>query len=78
MYCFDCLLGDRPATAVAVCRQCGAGVCAEHARVKGVSVERLAAMGMATSHKAAREITCPTCAAARESAVAETARFKVT
>ncbi|MFE0632660.1 DUF2180 family protein [Streptomyces sp. NPDC058864] len=61
MDCFDCAQGSRRTTAIAVCHQCGAGLCEAHAHVGTVVIERLATMGKTTSQQPAREIACRPC-----------------
>jgi hypothetical protein len=69
MNCFDCAaLGD-VTTAVAVCADCGAAVCAAHAHVtprwltSTMVINRIVAV-----EPPARTIRCPVCQAARDAA----------
>ncbi|MGW3625244.1 DUF2180 family protein [Streptomyces sp. NPDC000880] len=64
MNCYDCHAADRSVTAVAICGSCGAALCADHARSTPQTVHRVNGMGVATLPRAARRITCFTCARA--------------
>nr|WP_024127042.1 DUF2180 family protein [Streptomyces sp. F8]AHE39763.1 Hypothetical protein pFRL5_100c [Streptomyces sp. F8] len=68
MHCYDCQTTHHgPVPAVAVCRQCGAAVCADHARTAQETLHRAVGMGVSTLPKAARRITCTTCRTAETS-----------
>ncbi|MBX9399253.1 DUF2180 family protein [Streptomyces sp. TRM72054] len=61
MWCYDCLAQDRTTTASAVCRSCGAAVCAEHVREERKEVRQLVGMGKATHDAPARNLLCEMC-----------------
>lgn len=70
MHCLDCLIDGDEGDAVAVCHCCGAGVCGQHAAVLSVHLVRLGAiLREERVDPAAREVLCPTCLAARQSAL---------
>jgi hypothetical protein len=65
MECLDCALKHAVTTAVAVCVDCGAGVCVRHAQVS--AHHRVVSVGLggtAAVEPAAREVRCDTCHAA--------------
>ena len=62
MNCFDHALEDQLEPAVAVCSNCGAGLCRQHAQVSEHDVEQ-ASVGP-SSPDLARLIRCSTCAKA--------------
>ncbi|MGW8378003.1 DUF2180 family protein [Streptomyces sp. ODS28] len=61
MDCYDCLADRRTATAVCVCAQCGAGLCADHVRAGTREVHGTASPGRVTHGLAARRLLCGTC-----------------
>ncbi|MET8471785.1 DUF2180 family protein [Streptomyces sp. NPDC004856] len=61
MNCYDCAMEEKVATAVAVCRRCGAGVCVTHAHVTRGAIHRAAGTGLSESHAQARHIACGVC-----------------
>lgn len=69
MNCFDCADADRLAPAVAVCQDCGAAVCVDHARsydhhlTRTVTIDRVIVV-----EPPARLIRCAVCAAAHDAA----------
>ncbi|WP_024755170.1 DUF2180 family protein [Streptomyces exfoliatus] len=68
MNCYDCAQKGKTVPATAVCRHCGAAVCAEHAHV--VTAEQIthnAGLGVSTLALPARRITCITCYGAEHS-----------
>ncbi len=70
MNCFDCAaLGDQ-ASAVAICADCGAGVCSRHAHVTARWLTRTAVINRTvTIEPPARAIRCGVCQDARDAAV---------
>jgi hypothetical protein len=75
MNCFDCAATGITTAAVAVCSNCGAGLCADHVQVEA---HRLTRTGVINStvvvEPPAREIRCPVCQAAHDAAVNSPAR----
>ncbi|MEU1073564.1 MULTISPECIES: DUF2180 family protein [unclassified Streptomyces] len=68
MHCYDCQSTHHTVVAaVAVCRQCGAAVCVDHAQIAREALHRTAGMGVSTLPTAARRITCTTCRTAATS-----------
>jgi hypothetical protein len=69
MYCFDCAaLGDTTA-AVAICADCGAAVCAEHAHVTPRWLTRTMVINRVVAvEPPGRTIRCSVCQAARDAA----------
>ncbi len=69
MNCFDCAALDRQCAAVGVCQDCGAGVCADHARVHPRWLTRMAVINRVVRvQPPARVLLCPVCEAARDAA----------
>ncbi len=69
MHCLDCFLAHRNADALAVCHDCGAGVCADHAVIRDRHLTRTAPINRTiTVEPAARIIRCPACDAAHTGA----------
>ena len=65
MNCYDCANGSTYRNAVAVCTDCGAGVCIEHAvNVRHWLTRTQALMRVERVEPAARRIHCETCHAA--------------
>lgn len=67
MDCYECAQQDRAVAAVAVCRVCGAGVCADHVRSESKILRGSAQPGKVIHDRPARQLTCPVCRAAEES-----------
>ncbi|MFS8097381.1 DUF2180 family protein [Lentzea alba] len=61
MNCYDCAIENQTTTATAVCRHCGAAVCAEHAHVIAEAFRHFSGMGPADRLPLARRISCGTC-----------------
>ena len=73
MNCMDCTAIDRPRPAVAICHDCGAGVCLDHAHVEPRWLTRTAAINRVLRiEPPARLVLCPVCEAARNAAVGGT------
>jgi len=69
MECFDCAAVDRQRPAVGICHDCGAAVCAEHARVVPRWLTRAAAINRVVQvEPPGRLVLCPVCEAARDAA----------
>jgi hypothetical protein len=69
MNCFDCTAHGQPAAAVAICADCGAGVCAEHAHVTPRWLTRTMVINRVVAvEPPARTIRCTVCQAARDAA----------
>lgn len=69
MNCFDCAALDRQRAAVGICRDCGAGVCSDHARLSPRWLTRLEVINRTVRvEPPARVLLCPVCEAAREAA----------
>jgi hypothetical protein len=63
MNCLDCNSPTAQVPAVAVCHDCGAGVCADHAVVEPKYLTRMVGLGMPVAvEPPGRIIRCPTCA----------------
>ncbi|MET9967650.1 DUF2180 family protein [Streptomyces sp. NPDC006356] len=67
MKCYECVQAGRVSEAVAVCRLCGAGVCADHVRTETMQLRGTAHPGKVIHDQPARQLTCPVCRAAEES-----------
>ncbi|MBC9713913.1 DUF2180 family protein [Streptomyces sp. TRM66268-LWL] len=67
MKCYDCTQIGRDEDAVAVCRHCGSGVCAQHLRVGDEDVRRIAGMGPSYEPRKARHMTYVQCYEAESS-----------
>ncbi|MET8747448.1 DUF2180 family protein [Streptomyces sp. NPDC004728] len=63
MHCLDCRTTGTNSPTVGVCRGCGAGVCAAHARIAPRSVRRGSLTGTPCEARV-RTVLCPVCAAA--------------
>ncbi|UKY54185.1 DUF2180 family protein [Streptomyces inhibens] len=63
MNCYDCQTLDQPTPAVATCRACGAGICAQHTHARSQMLHRLNGTGVATKNHAVRQLLCERCAA---------------
>lgn len=71
MNCFDCTALGRPTEAVAVCADCGAGVCPDHAHVTARWLTRTMAINRTVRiEPPARSIHCTVCHAAHDAAPA--------
>jgi len=69
MNCFDCAAADWPTGAVAVCHDCGAAVCADHAVSFDHHLTRTALIDrVILVEPPARLIRCRVCAAAHDAA----------
>ncbi|MFE2373839.1 DUF2180 family protein [Streptomyces sp. NPDC059398] len=68
MKCYDCHTSGRITPAIALCRSCGAGACADHSSVVPQTLHRINGMGVATLPRTARRILCEVCSAAEHSA----------
>ncbi|MET8544312.1 DUF2180 family protein [Kitasatospora sp. NPDC004799] len=66
MHCLECRSANTTSTAVGVCRGCGAGVCADHARTEAATLRSGPVLGPADK-TVVRQILCPSCAAPVES-----------
>jgi hypothetical protein len=67
MNCFDCIALGHAADAVAVCTDCGAGACPEHARVTPRWLTRTIPVGRTEQVEVpARIIRCALCQQARD------------
>jgi hypothetical protein len=67
MDCFDCAALYRVTSAVAVCADCGAGMCPEHTRVSPRWLMRIVPIGRRErTGPPARVIRCAVCQAARD------------
>ncbi|MEV0324797.1 DUF2180 family protein [Streptomyces sp. NPDC050658] len=75
MICYDCHTQARATTtAVALCRRCGAALCAHHTQIRPDTLHRIVGMGVSTGPRAARRITCTTCHMAEVGVVTGTIR----
>jgi hypothetical protein len=63
MNCLDCSIQNLSSPAVAICVNCGAGVCAQHAQTLDRPVSHPASVGNWTSSQT-RAIACAACATA--------------
>ena len=69
MNCFDCAALGGPAAAVAICADCGAAVCADHAHVTARWLTRTMVINRVVAvEPPARTIRCAVCQAARDAA----------
>ena len=69
MNCFDCAAHSRTEPAVAVCGDCGAGVCVQHAHVTARWLTRTMAINRTVAvEPPARTVRCSVCQAARDAA----------
>ena len=67
MNCFDCNHPGLAVAAVAICHDCGAGVCADHAVVRPHHLTRTATINrIIVVEPPARLIRCVTCATAHD------------
>jgi hypothetical protein len=65
MNCYDCYHDGRHTTAIAICHDCGAGVCGEHATHGEYTLTAVTATNwQAPVEPSQRRIRCHTCAAA--------------
>lgn len=60
MNCYDCARAGATATAVGVCSDCGAGVCADCVRVEHTNHAHVASPGTSAARRT-RTLTCPSC-----------------
>ena len=71
MNCFDCAAHGQHTEAVAVCADCGAAVCQDHAQVTARWLTRDVAISRTVAiEPQARTIRCGVCQAARDAAPA--------
>jgi hypothetical protein len=74
MNCFDCTLAEATTPAIAVCHDCGAAVCLEHAFVRRHHLTRTATMNrIIVVEPPARVVRCATCTAAIEAVARDSA-----
>lgn len=67
MNCYDCNEHGNDIPAIAVCHDCGAGVCIDHAKTQHVYRTRLVGLGLPIEiEPPARVIRCVTCSNAIE------------
>lgn len=67
MNCFDCDAYGLVTAAVAICADCGAGVCSDHAHVTVRWLTRAAAINRTVAvQPPARTVRCDVCQAARD------------
>lgn len=72
MNCFDCAAAGRVSTAVAVCHDCGAAVCAEHAISRDDHLTRTVTISRKiVVEPPARLVRCRVCTAAHDAVVRE-------
>jgi hypothetical protein len=65
MNCYDCATDDSAIPAVAICHDCGAGVCPDHAVTSAHHLTRMVPLGLFVPiEPAARIVRCTTCATA--------------
>ncbi len=63
MNCLDCNSPTTNVPAVAVCHDCGAGICADHTVIETMHLTRMVALGMPVDvEPPGRIIRCHTCA----------------
>jgi hypothetical protein len=75
MNCFDCAATGITTAGVAVCSNCGAGLCADHVQVEAHWLTRTAVINRTVVvEPPARTIRCPVCQAAHDAAVNSPAR----
>ena len=58
MHCFECARAERETPAVAVCRDCGAGLCLEHVAVD--QRDEVGGMQMGCSHELSQGLRAAT------------------
>ena len=69
MNCFDCSVYGRATPAVAICHDCGAAICAEHATTVEHHLTRMVPLGRYVAvDPPTRVIRCHPCAAAATAA----------
>ncbi|MGI5380445.1 DUF2180 family protein [Streptomyces sp. CA-251387] len=66
MNCYECIQQGQTVAAVAVCRVCGAGVCADHVQSQEKMLREPANPGKVMHDRPARQLTCPVCREAEE------------
>ncbi|KOG44263.1 DUF2180 family protein [Streptomyces decoyicus] len=66
MNCYDCTPAGN-AAAVAICRNCGAALCHQHAWSAPQTVTRVQGVGQSTLPDPARRIVCKICRGATQS-----------
>ncbi len=60
MNCYDCALNGNTTPAVAVCNDCGAGICLDCVRVEQTDHTHSSSPGVPTPHRT-RTLTCASC-----------------
>ena len=76
MNCFDCAALSRAAEAVAVCADCGAGVCLDHAQVTPRWLTRTMTMNCTVPvEPPARTVRCGLCQQARDAQAGQRPRL---
>ncbi len=76
MNCFDCAALGHTAEAVAICADCGAGVCLDHAQVTPRWLTRTMAMNRRVQvEPPARTILCGLCQQARDAQAGQRPRL---
>ena len=73
MNCFECSEVGQTSAAVAVCHDCGAGVCADHAVARDHHLTRTVTIArIIVVDPPARLIRCPVCTAAHDAVAHQT------
>lgn len=76
MNCFDCAAHGRVEEAVAICADCGAGVCLDHAQVTPRWLTRAMAINRTVAvEPPARTIRCGLCQQARDAEAGQPSRL---
>jgi hypothetical protein len=67
MNCYDCAIHNTTQRAVAICHDCGAGLCVDHAHTHDRYLQRMVPLGMFLNvEPPGRIIQCVTCSNANE------------
>ena len=75
MNCLDCASLGRHTPAVGICTDCGAGICADHARLSPHWLTRTAAVNRVVAvEPPARLLRCPVCQSAHDAAYPDPTR----
>ncbi|AWW36057.1 MULTISPECIES: DUF2180 family protein [Streptomyces] len=62
MNCYECSTqSGATTTAEGVCQRCGAGICADHVRLRTQELQQQAGMGSRSQPQPARRLLCPQC-----------------